>query len=74
MTYFEKITQSPEALGAFLASLPIVEGPWDTEFNRSCCAGCSLVECDGGDGCPHEDKRNNPAWWLGMEVIDNENQ
>ena len=38
MTNFEKITQSPEALGEFLASLPVLEGPWDEEFQRNYCA------------------------------------
>ena len=74
MTYFKKITQSPEALGAFLASLPIVAGPWDAEFSRNFCDGCDLADCDGGSGCPHEDKRNNPAWWLGLEVKENEHE
>ena len=35
MTNFEKITQSPEALGEFLSSLPMLEGPWDEEFQRN---------------------------------------
>ena len=71
MDNFKKITQSPEALGAFLASLPIVSGPWDDEFARRYCAECGQTDCDGGRGCPHEDKRNNPAWWLGLEVKEN---
>ena len=29
MTNFEKITASPEALGQFLAELPVATGPWD---------------------------------------------
>lgn len=28
-TNFEKITASPEALAAFLSSLPVLSGPWD---------------------------------------------
>lgn len=45
-TNFEEITKSPEVLGAFLASLPYLEGPWDTEFQRNFCAGCGQVTCD----------------------------
>ncbi len=29
MTNFEKITEMPESLGEFLASLPVAIGPWD---------------------------------------------
>ena len=32
MSNFEKITATPEALGAFLASLPVATGPWDKSF------------------------------------------
>ena len=34
MTYFEIITKSPEALGAFLSSLPCIEGTWDVKFHK----------------------------------------
>ncbi len=34
MNNFEKITASPETLGAFLASMPIATGPWDEQFHR----------------------------------------
>jgi len=60
MSNFEKITASPEALGKFLSSLPIATGPWDESFHRTFCDGCKQT-CNH---CPHEDKRNNPAWWL----------
>lgn len=63
MTNFEKITASPEALGEFLASLPVATGPWDEEFHRAFCDGCQSENCDG-KRCPHQDKRNNPLWWL----------
>ena len=33
MNNFERITASPEALGAFLASLHILQGPWDDAFH-----------------------------------------
>lgn len=63
MTQFEKITASPEALGAFLASLPVLQGPWDDDFQRTFCANCEAENCDA-EGCPHQAERNNPTWWL----------
>ena len=63
MTNFEKITASPEALGEFLASLPVATGPWDKEFHRAFCDSCERENCDEGR-CPHQDKRYNPLWWL----------
>lgn len=68
MTNFEKITQSPETLGAFLSSLPIPDAPWDTEFQRRYCGKCKKPNCDGGNGCRHESRRNDPAWWLRLEA------
>lgn len=60
MTNFEKITASPEALGEFLASLPVSAGPWDDEFHRTFCDGCTET-CDV---CQHKAERNSPLWWL----------
>jgi len=40
MSNFEKVAVSPETLGAFLASLPIADGPWDEQFHRQFCDGC----------------------------------
>lgn len=68
MTEFERITASPAVLGAFLGSLPCLEGPWDDAFHREFCDKCRAENCDA---CPHEAERNNPAWWLGLEVQDN---
>ena len=65
MTNFEKITASPEALGEFLASLPVATGPWDKEFHRAFCDSCGRENCDR-KRCQHQDKRNNPLWWLMM--------
>lgn len=65
-TNFEEITKSPEVLGAFLASLPYLEGPWDTEFQRNFCAGCGQVTCD--PICRYQRFRNNPSWWLTLEA------
>lgn len=67
MTNFERITASVEALGDFLKTIPTPEGPWDKEFQERRCAVCHLEDCDKG-GCPHQDERNNPTWWLGMGV------
>ena len=65
MTQFEKITESPEVLGAFLAALPVIDGPWDKEFHERYCADCLYLGCDA---CPHEEFRNNPGWWLTLET------
>lgn len=64
MTEFERITQSPETLGAFLASLPCIDGPWDVEFQKRFCSGCARADCDGAEPCPHAAERSNPGWWL----------
>jgi len=66
MSNFEKITASPETLGAFLASLPIATGPWDEQFHRQFCDSCKREHCEM-QGCPHENVRNNPTWWLTQE-------
>ena len=65
MNNFEKLTKGPDALGAFLRTLPVLEGPWDTEFHDRFCAGCAAENCDT---CPNEEFRNNPEWWLTLEV------
>lgn len=65
MTQFEKITESPETLGAFLAALPVIDGPWDKEFQARFCAGRAAENCDD---CPHAAERNNPRWWLTLET------
>ena len=62
MTNFEKLTASPETLGAFLASIPAASSPWDDAFHKEFCAGCHQENCE--PVCPHQGKRNNPAWWL----------
>ena len=63
MTNYERITATPEALGAFLETLPIASGSWDVEFHRTFCKDCTAANCDGGN-CPHNAQRNNPLWWL----------
>lgn len=73
MTNFEAITGSPEHLGAFLHALPCLEGPWDDAFHRLFCSECNKANCDVG-GCPHQAERDNPIWWLKLEVQDNGKQ
>ena len=63
MTNFEKITETPEALGELLASLTVIDSPWEDAFQKAFCAGCGLENCDVVE-CPHDAERNNPLWWL----------
>ena len=72
ITYFEKITASPEALAAFLASIPALDTPWDKVFQRTYCVVCSAENCDA-ENCPHQAERNSPAWFLAKEVADSGN-
>lgn len=65
MTVFEELTKSPQALGSFLRSLPVLEAPWDTEFQKRFCAGCAAEDCDA---CQNQKYRNNPDWWLTVEA------
>ena len=39
---FERITESPDALAAVLASIPTADAPWDIAFERAFCAGCRV--------------------------------
>lgn len=63
MTNFEEITKSPEVLGEFLRQLPILEGPWDTEFHKRFCDYCPAENCDD---CQYKEFRSNPRWWLSL--------
>lgn len=69
MNNFERITASPEALGAFLAPLPVLQGPWDDAFHRAFCDTCQVEDCDA-ENCAHQAERNNPTWWLKRECDD----
>lgn len=64
-TNFEARTAGAQGLGRFLRSLPIIEAPWDTEFQKRYCSGCAAENCDA---CPNERFRNNPEWWLSLEA------
>lgn len=67
MTNFEKITETPEALGELLASLTVIDSPWEDAFHKAFCADCERGECDT-EHCPHQNERNNPTWWMMQEA------
>ncbi len=46
MNNYQSITASPEALAAFLGSIPAIETPWDDAFHRLYCSSCSATDCD----------------------------
>ncbi len=73
MTIFEKITALPETLGELLASLKVIDSPWEEAFHRAFCDSCidsnGTENCDT-PGCPHEAERNNPTWWLKLGTTD----
>lgn len=62
VTNFKRITQSPEALAAFLRSLSVLSAPWDDAFHSRVCDGCKAEDCDS---CRREE-RDNPLWWLDL--------
>lgn len=66
MDNFQSITASPEALAAFLGSIPAIETPWDDAFHRLCCSSCSAADCDD---C-RRPERDNPLWWLGLPAAE----
>lgn len=66
-TNFEVITANVQELGRFLGSLPVLDAPWDTEFQKRFCATCDAVNCDA-ENCHHPQERNNPDWWLSLEA------
>lgn len=65
MTNYKKIAGSPEALGEFLGQLCAIDTPWNEAFHKKYCNHCPYVNCDD---CPHEEYRENPLWWLGLEA------
>lgn len=62
-TVFEAVTKDAPTIAKFLASLPVLEAPWDTEFQKRYCKKCPSTDCNY---CQHERFRNNPAWWLNL--------
>ena len=69
MSNFDRITESPEALGNFLASLPALSGPWDDDFHSTFCDHCDAENCDA-ENCNHQAERDNPLWWLKREAAE----
>ena len=65
-TRFERITESPDALAAVLASIPTADAPWDIAFEQAFCANCTLENCDD---CPHKNV-DRIKWWLGQKVLE----
>ena len=64
---FDTITKDKPTLAGFLRSLPILEAPWDTEFQKRYCSGCAAENCDA---CANEQFRNNPEWWLSLPAAE----
>ena len=67
MTVFEKVAASPEALGDFLASLAVIDTPWEDTFHKTFCAEGGRDNCDE-KCCPFQEERDNPTWWLKLKV------
>lgn len=65
MTNFERLTQSPEVLAAWLEKLAAVNTPWEKAFDKAFCAECQNQNCEQ---CQEEEYRVNPLWWLGLEA------
>ena len=61
MNNYQSITASPEALAAFLGSIPAIETPWDDAFHRIYCDQCAAENCDN---CPNEALRGSALWYL----------
>lgn len=66
MNNYQSITASPEALAAFLGSIPAIETPWDDAFHRLYCSSCSAADCDD---C-RRPERDSPLWWLGLPAAE----
>ena len=64
-TTFDAITKDKPTLACFLRSLPVLDAPWDTAFQKRYCSSCKAENCDA---CPNECFRNNPEWWLSLEA------
>lgn len=67
-TVFDTITKDAATLAEVLASLPVIEAPWDTEFQKRYCSKCLRADCDSESECPYQQERNNPAWWLALDA------
>ena len=68
-TAFDAITKDKPTLAGFLRSLPVIEAPWDTAFQKRYCSSCTAENCDA---CANEQFRNNPEWWLSLPAAEAE--
>ena len=67
MNNFEKYTSSPEMIEKLLKEVSEkAEKPWEIAFEQIFCSSCAFDDCP--KVCPHEDCRDNPGWWLGLEA------
>ena len=64
-TVFDALTADAATLGKFLRSLPVLDAPWDAEFQEKYCSKCKSADCDS---CTHTEERNNPDWWLALDI------
>ncbi len=64
-TVFDALTVDAATLGIFLRRLPVLDAPWDAEFQKRYCKKCVKVDCDA---CIYTEERNNPDWWLALDV------
>lgn len=64
---FHAIIKDEQTLAGFLRSLPCIEAPWDTAFQKHYCSSCIKTDCDD---CIHEEFRNNPEWWLSLPAAE----
>lgn len=67
-TVFEAVTKDAATLAGMLAALPVIEAPWDKEFQKRYCSKCLRADCDSESECPYQQERNNPAWWLALDA------
>ena len=67
-TVYEAITKNAATLAKMLAALPVIEAPWDTEFQKRYCSKCLRADCDSESECPYQQERSNPAWWLALDA------
>ena len=47
---FDAITKDKPTLAGFLRSFPVIEAPWDTEFQKRYCSGCAAEDCSQATG------------------------
>ena len=64
---FDTITKDKPTLASFLRSLPVIEAPWDADFQKRYCSSCTAENCDA---CANEQFRNNPEWWLSLPAAE----